>query len=159
PGFYQRVWEDRRAGRPGTHLALLQSIALRLREAKQAFSAADLIAAEANARALATVRGLAEVWRTDLAEGLASSLLKAERGGAGRHPLLDAMQDGRRGGERGWLAEGTLLPPLVEDIRQQLREHGLEPEELPREVELALDDPAHRPRSRVLHQLRLLSIP
>jgi hypothetical protein len=159
PGFYQRVWDDRRAGRTQTHLALLQAIALRLREAKQAFSAADLIAAEANARALAMMRGHAEVWRTDLAEGLVSSLLKEELSRAGRHPLLDAIHDVMRGGARGLLAEGTLLPPLVGDIRRQLREHGLEPREVPREVELALDDPLHRPRSRVMHRLRLLGVP
>ena len=50
-------------------------LAEHLRECNQQISAADLIAAEATARALAAVRGRSEVWRTDLLDGLAAALV------------------------------------------------------------------------------------
>ena len=110
PGFYQQVWRDRQKGRMDTHHTLLQRIAQRLRENKQAISAADLIAAETTARGLAALRGHAEVWRTDLVDGIIGSLIKEEMARGGRHPLLDAVHDVLRGGERGLLAEGRNCP-------------------------------------------------
>ncbi|HZY85365.1 MAG TPA: DUF5682 family protein [Gemmataceae bacterium] len=158
PGFYQQVWQDRRAGGRDTHRTLLRRVAERLRQRKQAVSAADLIAAEGTARALAALRGHAEVWRTDLVDGLAASLIKDDRGPGGRHPLLDAVHEVLRGGERGVLAAGTRLPPLVADVQQLLAAHDLQPQGRSREIELDLDTPADRPRSRVLHQVRLLGL-
>lgn len=156
PGFYQQVWRDRRKRRTDTHRTLLQRIARRLRESKQAISAADLIAAETTARGLAALRGHAEVWRTDLVDGIVGSLIKEEMTRGGRHPLLDAVQDVLRGSERGLLAEGAKLPPLVVDIRTQLENHELQARNQPRDVDLDLDRPEDRPRSRLLHRLRLL---
>jgi hypothetical protein len=159
PGFYQQVWRDRREGRNETHRVLLAQIVERLREAKQQVSSADLIATESMARALAEMRGHPGVWRTDLVDGLKASLVKEELGRSGRHPLLLAIHEVLRGGQRGMLAEGTLLPPLVLDIRAQLKAHDLEAQARGREIELELEEETHRPRSQVLHRLRLLEVP
>jgi hypothetical protein len=158
PGFYQQVWEDRRAGRADTHHTLLARVAERLRQRNQQVSAADLIAAETTARGLAALRGHGEVWRTDLVDGITGALVKEALTGRGRHPLLDAVHDVLRGGERGQLGAGTVLPPLALDIRRQLEAHDLQGRERPRDVELDLDAPADRERSRVLHRVRLLGI-
>jgi hypothetical protein len=158
PGFYQEVWQDRRAGRADAHRTLLARVAGRLRERGQPISAADLIAAETTARGLAALRGHAEVWRTDLVDGLTGALVKEELTARGRHPLLDAVHEVLRGGERGMLAVGTILPPLATDIQAQLTGHDLQAHERPREVELDLHTPTERDRSRVLHRLRLLEV-
>jgi hypothetical protein len=158
PGFYQQVWQDRRAGRKNSHRPLLSRIVKSLREAKQPISAADLIAAEAGAAALAALRGHAGVWRTDLVDGLIGALIKEELNRAGRHPLLTAIHEVLRGGQRGTLAAGTILPPVVGDIQAQLEALDLEPRAAPREIELFLEDGADRPRSRMLHRMRLLGI-
>jgi hypothetical protein len=158
PGFYQQVWEDRQGPGSGTHRVLLRKIVQRLRERKQAVSAADLIAAETTARGLATLRAHPEVWRTDLVDGLTAAIIKDELSTAGSHPLLDAIHEVLRGGERGRLAEGTALPPLVVDIRNLLSAHRLEAAGLRRDLELDLHEPGDRGRSCILHRLRILQI-
>jgi hypothetical protein len=158
PGFYHQVWQDRQGGHTGTHRRLLERVAGRLRERRQAISSADLIAAEATAWGLAALRGHSEVWRTDLVDGLTGALIKDELARGGQHPLLDAVHEVLRGGERGLLAEGTVLPPLVLDIRRQLAATDLQPQPIEHTLELDLELPADRQRSRVLHQLRLLEV-
>jgi hypothetical protein len=158
PGFYQQVWLDRAGGRTDTHRTLLERIVARLRERNQLISAADLIAAETTARGLAALRGHADVWRTDLVDGLTAALVKDELASGGRHPLLEAIHEVLRGGERGALASGTVLPPLVVDIQRQLAAHDLKAGNAPREVELDLEAEPDRRRSRVLHRLRLLEV-
>ncbi len=158
PGFYQQVWQDRRDGRDDTHTTLLAKIVETLREKKQPINSADLIAAESTARALASLRAHGCVWRTDLVDGLTTSLVKEPLARDGRHPLLEAIHEVLRGGQRGALAAGTLLPPLVLDVQAQVKKHQLEARMVPREVELLLEDDADRPRSEVLHRLQLLDI-
>jgi hypothetical protein len=158
PGFYQQLWEDRQRGVTDTHRHLMQKVARRLRAARQAVSAADLIAAETTARGLAALRGHTAVWRTDLVDGLTGALIKEEMSTAGRHPLLGAIHEVLRGGERGVLAAGTTLPPLVQDIQRLLTTHELQAQGTPREVELDLHETEDRERSRVLHRLRLLDV-
>src|SRR5262249_27009607 len=60
--------------------------------------------------------------------------------------------------ERGQLAEGSVLPPLVHDVRSLLAQQGLEPQPAAREIELELGTPADRERSRLLHRLRIVGI-
>ncbi|MBY0523273.1 MAG: hypothetical protein K2R98_07735 [Gemmataceae bacterium] len=158
PGFYHQFWHDREAGRRVTHRELLRRVAAMLRERKQQISAADLIAAETTAQALAALRGHAEVWRWDLLDGIAGALVKEELSYGCAHPLLDAVHEVFRGGERGMLAEGTTLPPLVTDLRQQLQQHDLEPLPRPRDLEVDLAVPADRARSQLLHRMRVLGI-
>lgn len=158
PGFYHQVWEDRLLGKTASHRTLLAKVVRQLRKCGQPISAADLIAAETTARGLAQLRGRELVWRTDLIDGITGALIKEERALGIGHPLLDAVHDVFRGGERGELAAGTVLPPLVEDLRQQLAQHKLEPKPQAREVELDLDSIDDRERSRLLHRLRILGI-
>jgi hypothetical protein len=159
PGFYHQVWQDRQNGRLDTHHTLLARITERLRERGQTLSSADLIAAEATAQGLASMRGHAEVWRNDLLDGLVGAVIKDELATGGRHPLLEAIHEVLRGGQRGLLAEGTVLPPIVHDIQRQLEQHDLLPIGRTRDVSLDLEQPDQRPRSRILHRLHILMIP
>ncbi len=158
PGFYHQAWEDGSAGLAQTHRRLLARVAKVLRDRGQPISAADLIAAQATARGLAALRGHAAVWRRDLVDGIAAALVKDESVEGRVHPLLDAVHEVFRGGERGRLAEGTALPPLVHDLKRRLAENGWEPDNRPREFELDLDAESDRSKSRVLHQVALLGI-
>ncbi len=141
-----------------TFRVLLEQITARLRQRNQAISSADLIAAETTARGLAALRGHPLVWRTDLVDGLTAALIKEELATAGTHPLLEVIHEVLRGGERGLLAQGTLLPPLVQDIQEQLTRHDLQVPAGSRDLYLDLDEAEARPRSRVLHRLRLLDV-
>src|SRR5207244_1183441 len=84
-----------------------------------------------------------------------AALVKDELGRDQSHPLLDAVHEVFRGGERGRLAEGTALPPLVHDLRRRLAEHGWEPDPRPRDFDLALDSESDRSQRRLLHQVAL----
>ncbi|MFO0880083.1 MAG: DUF5682 family protein [Gemmataceae bacterium] len=158
PGFYQQVWEAAGAGGDEISRRVLAAISVRLREQKQTISTADLIAVETTAVGLASLRGHARVWRTDLVDALTTSLIKEDVSRSGRHPLLEAIHAVLRGGARGVLAIGTLLPPLVRDVREQLERHALQHQATPREVELALGNDLDRQRSQVLHRLCQLGI-
>ncbi len=163
PGFYHQAWVDQSdaAGKRqgATHRMLLARVVRELRRKGQRFRTADLIAVETTATALASLRGHDQVWRVDLIDGILGALVKDELEQGLVHPFLQAVYAVFRGGERGQLAEGTLLPPLVHDLRQLLREHDLQPTPREKEVELDLAVPRDLVRSRILHQLRGLGIP
>ena len=158
PGFYDRVWHDRRQGRALDHRRLLMDVARALRERGQAASSADLIAVETMARGLAALRGHPQVWRADLVDGITGALVKEELDLGCGHPMLDAVLEVFRGDRRGVLAEGTRLPPLVHDVERALRELDLVPQVKAREVELDLDRAEDLSRSRALHRVRGLDI-
>jgi hypothetical protein len=158
PGFYHQVWQDAVEEKSASHRRLLARVVGVLRKRGQQISAADLIAAETTARGLAQLRGHASVWRQDLVDGIIGALIKEERAYGIGHPLLDAVHEVFRGGERGVLAEGTVLPPLVQDLRQLLARHELEPQMKQRDVDLDLHLDADRERSRLMHRLRILAI-
>ena len=153
PGFYHEAW--RSAGEV-FHPTLLARIATELRDKKQIASTADLIAVEASALALATLRGHVRVWRRDLVDAVISALVKDDLHAS--HPFLLATQAVLRGGERGRLAKGSPLPPLVEDMLDQLAAAKLTPTERGVERKLALADARDLVHSRMLHRLRLLAI-
>ncbi len=159
PGFYHQLWLARLRGTPDFHRGLLRDVVDHLRDRNQLVSSADLIAAETTARALAAVRGRAEVWRTDLLDGLTAALVKDDAVAGLIHPVLAAVHAVLRGGERGLLAEGTSLPPLVLDIRSELDRLRLAASGPPRGLDVNLGDPLGRDRSRVMHRLRILGIP
>jgi hypothetical protein len=158
PGFYHQIWHDRQKEKTDSHRSLLARVARNLRHRGQRISTADLIAAETTARGLALIRGHAQVWRRDLVDGLVGAILKEERAYGMGHPLLDAIHEVFRGGERGSLAEGAELPPLVRELRRLLAAHDLIGETKEREIELDLYADADRERSRLLHQLRILAV-
>jgi hypothetical protein len=154
PGFYHQAWH---AGAAQVHPPLLMAMAKRLRDLKQTASTADLIAVESCAQALASLRGHARVWRRDLMDAIIGALVKDDLHLA--HPFVHAMQAVLRGGERGRLAEGSPLPPLVKDIHGQLSAAGLLPDRMAKERKLSLSKLDDLAISRLLHQLRVLGIP
>lgn len=153
PGFYRTIWAD------GNYRHLLRRVVSDLRERKQMVSSADLIAVETAARTLANLRGHRRVWRQDLLDGITTALVKEELTLGVPHPFLAAVQAALRGTRRGRLAEGTTLPPLVTDIRQTLETHDLLAEHQPRQQKLNLLNADERQQSRVLHRVRVLSLP
>jgi len=161
PGFYHRIWMDRRSGgrATGSYRALLSQAAKAMRERGQIASTADLIGVESFARGIATLRGHAAVWRTDLVDALIGTLVKEDLAVGGRHPFLDALNGVFRGSARGRLALGRPLPPLVADIDRALSDHDLTPSTQERKVELQLEVPRDRARSQILHQVRVLDLP
>ena len=131
PGFYHAVWESRAGeggevggGREGpdrlAYQGLLERAVGEVRARGQPVSTADLIAVQALAAGLAALRGHEEVWRRDLVDGISGALVKDEVVRGLVHPLLEAVYEVFRGRERGALASGTALPPLVLDIRRRL---------------------------------------
>jgi hypothetical protein len=154
PGFYHQAWHS---GTHDVHAPLLMAVAQRLRDLKQTASTADLIAVETCAQALAALRGHARVWRRDLVDAIIAALVKDDVHLA--HPFVHAMQAVLRGGERGRLAEGSPLPPLVKDIHARLNAASLLPDKAAKERTLTLTETADLAISRLLHQLRVLAIP
>lgn len=162
PGFYHQVWQHRYQSSAQedtyTHNAIYREvfaqIVTALRSHQQLISAADLIAVESAAHALAALRSHAEIWRQDIIDAIVTSLIKEEV--TTTHPLLRAVHEVFRGSERGKLAAGISVPPLVQEIKQQLKQHDLEPQPIGRIVQLnLLEEPAC---SQLLHQLRILQI-
>ncbi len=158
PGFYEHAWQQRQAGESFDHQPLLVALVAALRERKQTLSTADLIAVETAARAFAALRGRAHVWRCDLIDAVISSLIKDELEYDCGSPFIDAVHAVLRGNRRGQLAEGTRVPPLVREIRQQLNDFSLQPPRRGEIVELDLSDPQDLQKSRLLHRLQILGI-
>jgi hypothetical protein len=164
PEYYQRLWE---AGPVAAAATLVQRITERLRDRGLHVSTSDLIGARSLTEGLARLRGHERPGRTDLLDGLASALISDDlerplpwtrRGSltAGTHPVVVEMTAALTGERVGTLHPDTPRPPLVADAQAELERLGLD-REGPRHLDLAkaLD----LQRSRVLHCLRLLSIP
>ncbi len=172
PGFYHRVWQARGGGQRFDSGTVLAAVVAALRRRKQLISAADVIACQTTAQTLAAIRGHAETWRRDLVDAMRGCLIKDEVARGGVHPLLEAIAEVFRGDNRGRLAEGTALPPLVGDILSRLEAQQLMPaapvgstrfqrllNEQTRTIELDFAQPAERERSRLLHLLLILRLP
>lgn len=158
PGFYDVVWRQRTEGRKFSHRELLQSLVTRLRDRKQILSTADLVAVETSARALAALRGREHVWRRDLVDAVTVSLMKDELEYGCTSPFVEAIHEVLRGDKQGQLAAGTRVPPLVNEIRDQLTQFGLLPQKNEQRLQLDLLQNQQMQRSRLLHRLRLLDV-
>ena len=182
PGFYHQIWNDRgeaeleenrnfnnpkttqflsrnSSSKNSSYQVLLAEVVSSLREKKQqGISSADLIAVETMAKSLANLRGHAEVWRQDLIDGILGALVKEELNNGLKHPLLEAVYQVFRGSDRGRLAIGTSLPPLVLDIQLQLKKLELESKLAIRLVDLDLYQKSDLEKSQFLYQLRGLGI-
>lgn len=168
PAYYQALFEHgpERAGE-----IMLERSVTRLRERGQQVSSADLVAAETMTRGLMRLRGHTAMSRVDILDGMAASLLKGAqdvplpwttRGPirAGTDPLLVEVLAAFSGTRIGELAPGTPRPPLVRDVHAELERRGLLPvegETLGRRIDLTAEEDLAA--SRVLHRLRVLSIP
>jgi hypothetical protein len=172
PGFYHAVWQQRFNGSTSESEStshslvdhLLAKIITTLRQRQQIASTADFIAVKTLAQGLADLRSHSEIWRQDLIDGIIGGLVKEDTGKGTTHPFLAAVQAVFRGGDRGQLAAGTTLPPLVQDLQQQLHHLDISPTNKPREINLDLTPNAesteHPPRliSALLHSMRILGI-
>ena len=158
PGFYDRVWQQRKTGANFVHHELLESLVTALRSRKQILSTADLIAVETTAIALAAIRGRSHVWRTDLSDAVTSCLIKDEIEYGVQSPFIDAVNEVLRGDRRGTLAEGTRVPPLVDDIREQLKNADIEMTQRTKKIDLDLLDQQQAITSRLFHRLGILGI-
>jgi hypothetical protein len=164
PEYYQRLWEG---GPVEAARYLMTAVAERLRGRGQPVSTADLIAARANAEALARLRGHVHPARVDVLDGLASALVNealdvplpwSVRGAitAGQHPAVVEMTAALSGDRVGRLHPDTPLPPLVHAAEADLERHGVHQ---PGDYRADLLRPEGRARSQVLHRLRVLRIP
>jgi Family of unknown function (DUF5682) len=162
PGFYHTVWQQRQPTPQLIAPVVLQQVINALRQQKQIASTADLIAVQTLAQGLANLRGHREIWRSDLIDGVIGGLVKDNLGNNGSHPFLDTLHKVLRGGERGMLAPGTPLPPLVQDLHRRLHELDLFPTTTQKTINLKLtpidSGVSDRPASALLHCLRILQI-
>ncbi|RCS49468.1 hypothetical protein DTL42_13165 [Bremerella cremea] len=158
PGFYEHAYRQRVSGQPFSHQPLLMDLVEQLRERKQTLSTADLIAVETSARALAAIREREHVWRRDLIDAVILALIKDELQYGCASPFLDAVHAVLRGQRRGKLAEGTRMPPLVQDIVHQLEYAKIDVSRRGQALELNLLNPKELAKSRLLHRLRILGI-
>jgi hypothetical protein len=164
PGFYHAVWTHRNTNQTAIATLLLQQVVQALRQKNQRASTADLIAVQTLAQGLADLRGHDEIWRSDLIDGVVGGLVKEDLGQGGIHPFLAAIDQVFRGSDRGQLAAGTTLPPLVQDLQQRLRALDLFPTPAKRSVDLdltpnsSIDLSVGRVSSALLHALRILQI-
>jgi Family of unknown function (DUF5682) len=97
PGFYHAVWTHRQTGLENIASTLLQQVVKSLRKQKQIASTADLIAVQTLAQGLSDLRGHAEIWRSDLIDGVIGGLVKEDMGQMGTHPFLAAVYQVFRG--------------------------------------------------------------
>jgi hypothetical protein len=158
PGFYDYAWQAGLQEEAFDHLPLLKQVVTMVRERKQTASTADVIAVDTTARALAALRGRDVVWRNDLLDSVTAALVKEELEYGCESPFLEAVLEVFRGDRQGRLAADAPLPPLLRDIERRLKECGFEPRRRAEEHRLDLLQSADRPKSRVLHQLRLLGV-
>ena len=163
PGYYQEVWDK---GVERASEELLRLAATRLRERHQQVSAADLVAAMTMARGLMGLRGHQVMARCDVLDGLAAALLKEPQEAPppwtvagpltpGSDPVVVEIVAALSGDRQGRLAQGTPRPPLLGDVQELLKQHGLVP---PQSLNLSLEQPQDRPKSQVLHRLAVLAI-
>jgi Family of unknown function (DUF5682) len=175
PGFYHAVWQQRSRQNcpievgceptaPNLVDSLLAKIITTLRHRQQIASTADLIAVKTLAQGLADLRSHSEIWRQDLIDGVIGGLVKEDIGKGSTHPFLAAIQAVFRGGDRGQLAAGTTLPPLVQDLHQQLHHLDIFPTAQKKSIDLELtpnqEFTGHSPRSisALLHSIRIIGI-
>jgi hypothetical protein len=152
----------------GTHM--LSAVANRLRSINQIVSTADLIAAQTMALALARLRSHQHPLRSDLLDALSAALLKDSREqpypwdlratlDPRTHPLLTEMVAVFSGDRRGRLSTMTPLPPLVEDVQEQLAQSALTITVATVPVLLDLTKQRDLLASATLHRLRVLGVP
>ena len=158
PGFYHQVWEDGPLGVAQTHRRLAGTGGERLAEARPADQRGRPDRRRDDGSRFAALRGHAVVcaatWST--ASRGAGQGLNLGRGQP--HPLLDAVHEVFRGGERGRLAEGTAACRSSTTSSDGSPRTAADPTRGRGEFELDLDPRPTAHKSRLLHQIALLGI-
>lgn len=167
PAYYQAVWEQ---GPEAAGETMLFAAIERLRKKKQIVSPADAIAASTCAQALRSLRGHQALARTDVLDGLAGALIKdaiesplpwTRRGKIppGTDPMIVEIVAAFSGERTGALAPNTPRPPLVMDALAQIEAAAIPFTPAVATVHVPIAEPEGLRKSRVLHRLRVLSIP
>ncbi|MHC9538508.1 MAG: DUF5682 family protein [Vulcanimicrobiota bacterium] len=158
PGFYHILWTAR--GKSGKSAAreVMALVAELLRKKGQPVSAADLISCAVTSEGLADIRGHHEVWRGDILDAFSSVLIKEDMPRHGVHPLLEAVYTVLRGGQRGALAEGSRIPPLVQDIDREMKRLDIELPYPAGDLHLEVHRKEDREKSIFLHRAKVLSL-
>jgi hypothetical protein len=135
PLYYQWAWE---VGLGAAAREATQGIVRRLRRKGVPLSTADLMAFETMLQGLCRLRGHAEPLRADILDALQSSVIKEALDApppwaeerilhSRHHPLLREILLSLTGEGGGQLHADTPLPPLLDDVKQQLAACGIEP--------------------------------
>jgi len=154
PEFYQRRWDGRDPAE------ILVALGGRLRERGGEVSAADEIAALAQAERLARLRGHRQLSREDLLDGIRSAFIKGAEDIEGVAVLAQARAL-LAGARIGAVPRAAGHPPIVQDFRDtaarlRLRLDGIETQTVALDLYRKV---AHRETSRLLHRLRYLDVP
>jgi hypothetical protein len=167
PGWHQRIWEDRRRGKPPDQarrvasLTVLLDVADRLRSRHHTpVPTPTLAAAQQQLLLLTGLRGHPAPLRSDLLDAVTSCLVQGEADVEGR--LVRHTTSLVLTGDRvGVVPPGAGTPALVRDTLERLRLLRLDTDATePKNLTLDLyRNPAHRRTSRALHGLRLLGVP
>mgnify|MGYP000888854899 CR=1 FL=1 len=183
PGLWQRAWRARTGSNPppdrssGSNTAVRQvaqtapesvraardfattvllDIATALRELGEPLGTAQVLAAVEQALGLAALRGRAWPGRCDLIDALTSCLVKDDSGISGN--LGAAVASVLAPSDVGQIPEGTAIPPLVSQVRDQLRAARIITDDAV-EHRVSLDTsrrPRHRERRELLARLRFV---
>ncbi len=167
PGWYQALHEH--GPELGAREMVARAIAV-LRSAGVPVSVSDRIAVEITLQGLMAVRSHEVPARTDVLDALCSGLIKegldapppwTRRGGIqpGTDSRLVKILGAFCGTREGAISAETPLPPLVQDVEEELARCGIQLASSPQEHRLDLDEPGGLSASRVLHRLALLGIP
>jgi len=183
PGLWQRAWRARTGSNPppdrssGSNTAVRQAaqtapesvraardfattvlldIATALRELGEPLGTAQVLDAVEQALGLAALRGRAWPGRCDLIDALTSCLVKDDSGISGN--LGAAVASVLAPSDVGQIPEGTAIPPLVSQVRDQLRAARIITDDAV-EHRVSLDTsrrPRHRERRELLARLRFV---
>ena len=135
---------------------MLLDIATALRELGEPLGTAQVLAAVEQALGLAALRGRAWPGRCDLIDALTSCLVKDDSGISGN--LGAAVASVLAPSDVGQIPEGTAIPPLVSQVRDQLRAARIITDDAV-EHRVSLDTsrrPRHRERRELLARLRFV---
>jgi hypothetical protein len=166
PAYYDRVWRTMNSGSPSPPLEaagqLLVEVGrfIRDRDLSVTVSAADEIAALAQARRLAEMRGHGSPTREDLLDAMRSCLVPGAMDAEGV-VVMGLVRQVLSGWSAGCVAPGAGVPPLVDDFRRTAAKLGLKIDDSLAK-ELVLDvyrKLPHRRTSRFFNQLTFLGVP
>lgn len=146
PGFWQRSWEARRRGVSASDFVTdtVLTVAAGWRERGEPLGTAQVIVAVEQILGLARLRGRAWPGRTDVLDGLLSTLAKDAHGLVGA--LGEAVADVFAPSSLGSVPAGVASPPLVAQARDEAKRLRFAVDDArPRQVSL---DPVRQPRQR-----------
>lgn len=166
PAYYDSVWRLTNSGSPSPLLEaagkMVVEVGQFIRDKNLAvtISAADEIAAMAQARRLSQMRGHGSPTREDVLDAMRSCFVPGAMDTEGA-VVMGLARQVLSGWSAGCVAPGAGVPPLVDDFRRGAAKLGLKIDDsLAKEVVLDVyRKPSHRRTSRFFNQLLFLDVP